>query len=212
AAPAGLNASPAASSYTAGFRLAMTATAFRVLSVIPPMTQLNTPYPSTAYLTGFLRSRGIQAAQTDLALALVLRLFTPAGLDTLRGRALAQPEPARSASGHAFLEGFARYRRAIAPTIAFLQGRDSTLAHRIAARELLPEGPRFAALEQYGHLDDGSGDPLGWAFGALGTNDRARHIATLFLDDLADVVRDAVDERFGFVRYAESLASSQPSF
>ena len=31
----------------------------RVLSLIPPMTQLNTPYPSTAYLTGFLRSRGI---------------------------------------------------------------------------------------------------------------------------------------------------------
>ena len=27
--------------------------ALRVLSVIPPMTQLNTPYPSTAYLTGW---------------------------------------------------------------------------------------------------------------------------------------------------------------
>ena len=190
----------------------MTASAFRVLSVIPPMTQLNTPYPSTAYLTGFLRSRGFAATQTDLALALVLQLFTPAGLDALRERALGVPEAERSASLHAFLDEFARCRRAIAPTIRFLQGRDSTLAHRIAARELLPEGPRFAALEQYGHLDDGSGDPLGWAFGALGTNDRARHIATLFLDDLADVVRDAVDPRFGFVRYAESLASSQPSF
>ena len=60
---------------------------FRVLSVIPPMTQLNTPYPSTAYLTGFLRSRGIDAVQEDLALALVLKLFTPAGLEALRGRA-----------------------------------------------------------------------------------------------------------------------------
>ncbi len=184
----------------------------RVLSVIPPMTQLNTPYPSTAYLTGFLRSRGIDAVQTDLALALVLRLFTPEGLDAIRERALALPEAGRSASVHAFLDGFARYRRTIAPTLAFLQGRDGTLAHRIAARELLPEGPRFTALEQYGHLDDGSGDPLGWAFGALGTHDRARHIATLYLDDLADVVRDAVDARFAFVRYAESLASSQPTF
>ena len=35
--------------------------ACRVLAVIPPMTQLNTPYPSTAYLTGFLRSRGLGA-------------------------------------------------------------------------------------------------------------------------------------------------------
>ena len=52
----------------------------RILSVIPPMTQLNTPYPSTAYLTGFLRSRGMTAVQEDLALALVLRLLSPSGL------------------------------------------------------------------------------------------------------------------------------------
>ena len=40
----------------------------RILSIIPPMTQLNTPYPSTAYLTGFLRSRGFHAQQADLLL------------------------------------------------------------------------------------------------------------------------------------------------
>ena len=44
----------------------------RLLSVIPPMTQLNVPYPSTAYLTGFLRERGFAAFQEDLALQLVL--------------------------------------------------------------------------------------------------------------------------------------------
>jgi len=122
-------------------------TDFRVLSFIPPMTQLNTPYPSTAYLTGFLRSRGIDAVQEDLALALVLQLFTPAGLEAVRGRALAQPEAQRSGSVHAFLDQFADYRSTIGPAIAYLQGRDSTLAHRIAARGLLPEGPRFSALD-----------------------------------------------------------------
>jgi hypothetical protein len=29
---------------------------------------------------------------------------------------------------------------------------------------------------------------------------------------MADVLRDAVDPRFEFVRYAESLAGSQPTF
>lgn len=188
----------------------MTAAAFRVLSLIPPMTQLNTPYPSTAYLTGFLRSRGIDAVQEDLALALVLKLFTPAGLEALRGCALAQPEALRTTSVHSFLDQFEAYRAAIGPVIAYLQGRDSTLAYRIAARGLLPEGPRFSALENY--VDDGSGDPLGWAFGALGVQDKARHLCTLYLNDLSDVIRDAADERFEFVRYAESLASSQPSF
>ena len=62
-----------------------------VLSVIPPMTQLNTPYPSTAYLTGFLRSRGISAVQEDLALALVLQLLSPDGLRAVAERVKALP-------------------------------------------------------------------------------------------------------------------------
>jgi hypothetical protein len=149
--------------------------AFRVLSLIPPMTQLNTPYPSTAYLTGFLRSHGVDAAQADIALALVLRLFTrPDWMPSGRGLRPC-PRTQRTASVHAFLDQFEAYRSTIGPTIRFLQGRDSTLAYRIAARGLLPEGPRFAALDNY--VDDGSGDPLGWAFGALGVQDKARHLA-----------------------------------
>jgi len=182
----------------------------RVLSVIPPMTQLNTPYPSTAYLTGFLRSRGIAAVQEDLALALVLRLLSPEGLRAVAARVEALPDNRRSPSVQAFAAQQARYLATIGPAIAFLQGRDSTLAHRIAGRHYLPEGPRFASLEVY--VDDEGGDPLGWAFGALGLHDRAKHVATLYLNDLADVLRDAVDERFEFVRYAESLAGSQPTF
>ena len=184
--------------------------ALRVLSLIPPMTQLNTPYPSTAYLTGFLRSHHVDAVQEDLALALVLALFTPEGLLQVRDCALALPDVQRSACVNYFLDYFSRYQTTIAPTIAFLQGRDSTLSHRIAGRGFLPEGPRFAALDAYD--DDGSGDPLAWAFGALGQQDRARHLATLYLNDLADVLRDAVDSRFEFVRYAESLAGSQATF
>lgn len=181
----------------------------KILSLIPPMTQLNTPYPSTAYLTGFLRSQGIDAVQDDLALKLVLALLSTQGLADIRAAALAQSEDARSASVNYFLDYFEHYQRSIDPAIAFLQGRDPSLCHRIASRGFLPEGPRFRALEAY---DDESGDSLGWAFGALGTADCARYYATLYLNDLADVIRDAVDPRFEFVRYAESLSASQPRF
>jgi hypothetical protein len=185
----------------------------RVLSLIPPMTQLNTPYPSTAYLTGFLRSRGEDAVQEDLALALVLRLLSPEGLAELRDEIASQPAHARTPLCAGFLEHFALYRASIAPVIAFLQDRDPTISHRIASRRFLPEGPRFASLDVYVDPDDPEGgDPLAWAFGALGSQDRARHLATLYLNDLADVLREAVDARFEFVRYAESLAQSQPSF
>ena len=136
----------------------MSAADFTVLSLIPPMTQLNTPYPSTAYLTGFLRSRGVRAVQDDLALKLVLRLLSGPGLEALRQAALAGTASAQrvrkarpaapSASVAHFLSGFDRYRATIDPTIAFLQGRDPTLAHRINARAFLPEGPRFASLDR----------------------------------------------------------------
>lgn len=182
----------------------------RVLSVIPPMTQLNTPYPSTAYITGFLRSHHFDAAQEDLALALVLRLLSSAGLEDVALSVGNVPPRKRSPSLQAFVAQRHRYFNTIDAVIAFLQGRDSTLAHRIVSRQYLPEGPRFAALDAY--VDDGSGDPLGWAFGALGMQDRAKHLSTLYLNDLADVLRDAVDPRFEFVRYGEALAASQATF
>ncbi|WP_410499728.1 B12-binding domain-containing radical SAM protein [Chitinibacter sp. S2-10] len=191
-------------------------TAFRVLSLIPPMTQLNTPYPSTAYLTGFLRSETgrtvgeVDAQQADLALALVLRLFSRQGLSEIRREIEKIPKKQRSHQVQHFMLNFDHYDATIAPTIAFLQGSDSTLAHRIASRNFLPEGARFAPIDAY-TVDDND-DPLAWAFGALGTQDRARHLATMYLNDLSDVIREAIDARFEFVRYAESLAMSQPTF
>jgi radical SAM superfamily enzyme YgiQ (UPF0313 family) len=182
----------------------------RVLSVIPPLTQLNTPYPSTAYLTGFLRSRGIDAVQEDLALALVLRLLSRDGLLAVRECISALSQSQRTPRVQAFDRAFDRYLATIECAVAFLQGRDPSIGHRIAGRHFLPEGPRFESLDAY--IDDEGGDPLAWAFGALGVQDRARHFATLYLDDVADVLREAVDPRFEFVRYAESLAQSQASF
>lgn len=182
----------------------------RILLLIPPMTQLNTPYPSTAYLTGFLRSSEFHAEQSDLAIRLVLRLFSGAGLEQIHSDIETKGTAQISQSVALFMEQFDYYRATIDPVIAFLQGHDSTLAYRICGRNFLPEGPRFAPLDEY--IDPDGNDPLAWAFGSLGLQDRARHLATLYLNDLADVVRDAIDPRFEFVRYAESIARSQPTF
>ncbi|MFG6448232.1 B12-binding domain-containing radical SAM protein [Roseateles sp. BYS180W] len=182
----------------------------RVLSLVPPMTQLNTPYPSTAYLTGFLRQHGFEAHQRDLALTLVLSLLSVPGLQELRALALQQASTTTlPAQAQTFLTHYERHEQCIARVVAFLQGDDPTLAHRINTRNFLPEGQRFATLDHY--LGDDA-DPLYWAFGALGLQDRARHLATLYLNDLADVLREVVDPRFEFVRYAERLATAQPHF
>jgi radical SAM superfamily enzyme YgiQ (UPF0313 family) len=183
----------------------------RILSIIPPMTQLNTPYPSTAYLTGFLRSRDFHAEQMDLSIGLALQLLSIQGLRDIHQQIKSISRKQHTAATRFFAKHFELYQTTISSAIRFLQGRDPSLAHRIASRRYLPEGPRFAALNRYVDSEQ-SADALDWAFGALGLQDRAKHIATLYLNDLGDVIRDAVDPRFEFVRYAESLAASQPTF
>jgi radical SAM superfamily enzyme YgiQ (UPF0313 family) len=198
----------------------------RVLLVTPPMTQLNTPYPATAYLMGCLRKHAaeVEVQQADLSIELFLRLFSRDGLAAVarelragrkgaagrrrdRGRADAAP----SASVQHFMARADEYQALVEPIVRFLQGRDPSLALRIAGRTFLPEGPRFAALAGGGDPEDGD-ETLGWAFGELGTTDRARHLASLFIDDLADVVRDGIDARFELSRYGEKLAASAETF
>src|SRR3954462_7993886 len=75
----------------------------RVLLVTPPMIQLNTPYPATAYLTGFLRQHaailGVDVTQADASIALFLRLYSASYVtrmaETLRDRARTMPRAAK---------------------------------------------------------------------------------------------------------------------
>lgn len=171
----------------------------RLLLLTPPFTQLNTPYPATAYLTGFLRSRGYPVFQADLGIETILALFSRPGLTRLfeEIRAVEDPHPAVVRS----LLLKERYLDTIEPVIQFLQGNQPSLATQICKRRFLPEGPRFAALE-----DDQ------WAFGSLGITDRAKHLASLYLDDLADLIQGTVAPHFGLSRYAERIATSAASY
>lgn len=154
----------------------------RILLITPPLTQLNTPYPATAYLKGYYKAQGAEVRQVDLGIEVADRVLSReflAGID---------------------LEEQARL---IEPVKRFLRGQDDTLGPRIANRSLLPEGKRF---EQ---LDD---DNLEWSFGVSGTTDKAMHLATLFIEDIADYVREHVDPHFDLVRYAEYLSNDAPTF
>lgn len=181
----------------------------RLLLITPPMTQLNTPYPATAYLTGFLRQHAarldLEVVQADAAIELFLKIFSRTGLR----RVIAAMEG--DAPSVVFVREHAdRYVATIDAVVRFLQGKDPGLALRITARDLLPEGPRFAATEQGpGSEED---DPLGWAFGNLGSSDRAKHLASLYIDDLADAIREGIAPDFELARYAERLAASAPTF
>ncbi len=177
------------------------------------MTQLNTAYPATAYLTGFLRQEGYEAAQRDLAIELLLTLLSQQGLQAILERIednFADTEDADLPDSiYHFFTHYELYHTRVEPTIRFLQGKDPSLAIRIASRNFLPEGPKFSSLSD---MEETVGDVLNWAFGDLGTQDKAKYLATLFIDDLVDIIHDGVDPYFEISRYGEKLAASNPSF
>ena len=194
----------------------------RVLLVTPPMIQLNTPYPATAYLTGFLRLHaarlGLEVSQADASLSLFLRLFSAPLLARMsseldrRARKVGRRAPVPP-SIKQFLADAGRYIDTVEPVIRFLQGRDPSLALRIVGRSFLPEGPRFEHLSPPPTAEHAALDPqLLSAFGTLGSTEQARYLASLYVDDLADVWRQGIDPRFEFARYGERLAASAPSF
>jgi hypothetical protein len=168
-----------------------------ILLITPPFTQLNTPYPATAYLKGFLKTKNISAFQMDLGIEVILAMFSKEGLINLF-QVNAKPE---SLNSQRILSLQDDYVNTIDAVIAFLQGKNQTLARQICSGNFLPEASRFEQL-----------DDMEWAFGSMGMQDKAKHLATLYLEDLSDFMVECVDENFGFSRYAERLGRSANSF
>lgn len=171
-----------------------------ILLFIPPLTQLNTPYPATAYLKGFLDSQQVPCRQADIGLDMVLRVFNHPGLvnlfDEIEKRDFKLSPPLQQMVFHR-----KAYEETIDSVISFLQNANYTLGYRIANRQYLPESTRFR------HLKD-----LEWFFGNIGTHDKARYICTMYLEDLSDLIQATVGPHFGFSKYAERIARTAVSF
>jgi hypothetical protein len=161
-----------------------------VLLVTPPFTQLNTPYPATAYLKGFLNTQQISSFQIDLGLEVTLELFSVNGLNELFDSIGSQQ--LHSENAHRIFNQKDRYIEIISSVIRFLQGKDPTLAYLFSQPGFLPQAARFEVNEFPEEL-----------FGQMGIQDKAKHLCTLFLEDLSDFIQENKDPHFGFSRYAE---------
>ena len=172
----------------------------KVLFITPPFTQLNTPYPATAYIRGFLNTLQVSSRQADLGIEVILRLFSKKGLGQVFEIA-AGKSAILSDNSARILRMKSSYLQTIGTVIDFLQDKNPTLAYHISEGNFLPEASRFEQL-----------DDLEWAFGTLGVRDKARYLATLYLEDIGDLITEAVDTHFGFSRYAERLGMSASTF
>ncbi len=174
-----------------------------ILFVIPPLTQLNTPYPSTAHLTGFLRSRHYRAFQADIGIEMVLTVFSRHGLTRIFDELRSKPKESLPGEARQMLSLADVYVATIEPVIQFLQGHDHALAPRICQGQFLPEGPRFS----YSQLD-----PVNLTTISKNQTDYAKHLASLYLEDLVDLIQATITPHFALSRYAESVASHASSY
>jgi len=172
----------------------------RLLLISPPLTQLNTPYPATAYLKGFLQQYNYSVHQADIGIELVLEIFSSKGLSSIFEEI--------STGNFELSENFRQiytlkdvYIQTVDDVINFLQNKNETLVHRICSRNFLPEASRFAQL-----TDEE------WAFGTMGIRDKARYLATLYIEDIGDLIKGTVSPNFEFTKYAEQLSRSAASF
>lgn len=145
----------------------------------------------------------------DLGIEVILELFSKQGLTDLFQVCFANSLKLESSfEFNDYSENSLRilslkndYINSIDSVVAFLQGKNPTLARQICSSNFLPEASRFEQL-----------DDMDWAFGSMGMQDKAKHLATLYLEDLSDFIVECIDENFGFSRYAERLGRSANSF
>lgn len=184
-----------------------------VIVIQPPLVQLNSPYPSGAYLKSFFNRNGHNAVWLDLSVQLVHSIFSKNGLKKLfelsKENAMKIASAAEKNGDFSTAKNLRRYIfqsdlwiEWIDFIMSALCGKQNPSARELCHRFILsPYTPRGNRMENYiANLDR---EP---------TVDDTRNIASLALEDLADYISVAFDKSFSLVRYAESIAVSETSF
>ena len=168
------------------------------LLITPPFTQLNTAYPATAYIKGFLESKNVKATQLDLSIELFTAVFTKEFIDAI----FKQADLLGNKELPLVYNQKEEYINKVESVMSYLRVQEVTAAYQIVHQEYLPQGHRRIKLDK----------DLTTEFGKLGILDKAKHIATLFVEELGDFINANVDEFFSFTRYAEQIARAASSF
>lgn len=170
----------------------------KILFIIPPFTQLNTAYPASAYLKGFLESHHIPVSHFDLSIELFTAIFTSEFLTAI----FKEAEDLENNHYPEVSKRKSMYITRVDVVIKFLQKQDIETAHHILRPGFLPLGHRLS------HVNTA----IKWDVGDLGIIDKAKHHATLFVEEIGDFIQANVDEFFAFTKYAEQIATSASSF
>ncbi len=170
----------------------------KLLLITPPFTQLNTAYPATSYLKGFLEEKEVSVSHCDLSIELFTSVFTSDFLRAIFYEAI----ELENYNYPQIIEMKEVYISRVEIVIGFLQKEDIETAKQILEDGFLPLGHRLLNVNP----------EIKWDAGESGIIDKAKHFATLFIEEIGDFIQANIDEFFSFTKYAEQIATSASSF
>lgn len=184
----------------------------KIIIIQPPLVQLNTPYPSGAYLSAFFRSQlpdSVPVVWHDLSIALFRRIFSRTGLTELFAATSARAlELASEAEENGDDDTAFNLRRYVSSAPLWTEWIDDIV-------DMLCSGSREKAHEFVRSAHAPRGARMERFLSELGRDvsvDDERMLASLALADLADYITVVFDENFALIRYAESLSASTATF
>ncbi len=172
----------------------------KILLITPPFMQYNCCYPAMPYIKGLLNSHRIESFHCDLNIALFNKIFSREFFIEMFNRV-----DSDSLTDNNTLRIFSnsdKYIHTIDYVIRFLKNQDHSLTNRIISRQYLPEAARFNSAD----------DSIYEMFGTAGTTDLAKYLCTLYIEDIGDFFRHAVDDAYSLTSYASKLSASAHSF
>jgi radical SAM superfamily enzyme YgiQ (UPF0313 family) len=167
----------------------------KILLITPPLIQLNSPYPASMVLSGHLQSKGFAVRQYDLSIELVNRLLVKEVVASLFEKSMEMRLSKQIRQMQVFQN---QYANRVEEVAAFLRNPTEMEADNILSENYLPIGPRRQ------QVDETKGN-------AVSKVDRAIWFSTLFIEEIADLIRAVDNSHFELVRYGEKLSVSLPS-
>jgi len=181
----------------------------QVVVITPPLVQLNSPYPSGAYLNSFFKMQEDNCIWHDLSNELFYSIFSKEGVQKLFNLSevnalnLAAKYEKEGDDNTAFnlrryISQKANWIQWIDTIVAILCGKAREQEHQFLYS---PYAPRGSRMENF--LANMEHDP---------TVDDVRFLCSYALADLADYITAVFDSEFSLIRYAEHLTVDERSF
>ena len=167
-----------------------------VIIINPPSMQLNSLYPASSFLSGYVKMQGYSAVICDLNLKYFLNVFNNENIEKI----FIQSENKISSSFAEKIYSLKEsYIDSVDYAVAFLQKSSISSAKRIARQEILPE-PSDQAVHNLSLIDP------------CDAVTRARIMCTYFLAEISKYISETIDSSFGLIKYAEKISSFAPDF